>query len=368
MKKQIFIILILFFILFACKVDNENNTSNFKIFQHFTSSERLLNWFDNEMPEAEISKITSLPGIQIMEENLELSITDSTNQIIDFEQDLKMFSKNRKEYKSIYGLNLAFDEKEKNKKLLKKIKSSNFDTAVINRAVQFFPDDYEIETSADIYYVLTGWEWGDAYVRKVEKIDGKYRITKNGKPTLIFNISLFTNLYGETTEKQFNILTSIMSHELFHFVFRNYQNQSSNYQKIPDKDYFGQLLDIIQNEGIAHYIDRKNNLMSDFSKYEKYQRENFDKLDLALNQLYSKNISDKTKQEILQNANVGKYWSKYGAISGMFMAYHIERLLGKEALTNTIRNGNESFIITYQELQKKHKELPELNFDLKASN
>ena len=349
-------------IVSSCLNLRKQDIKTIKLNQHFESSEKILDWFDKGMPKNEIENLISLPGIEIMEDNVLLNNPD-TIKIPTFEQDLSFFQKNPNDYKSKYGLNLAYQERTKTSKLLQKIQEADFDTVAIKRALEYFPNDTEIKTDANVYYVLTGWEWGDAYVRKIKKVNGKYKIEENGKSVLIFNLSLFTKLYGETTDEQFQTLTDIMSHELFHFAFNEFKKQSENYPHISKTDFKELLICTVQNEGIAHYIDRKEDLKANFDKFKKYQEKNFEKLNEALKLLSSKQIDDMKKNEILQKANVGKYWSKYGAISGMFMAYHIERILGKKAITKTIKNGAESFIKTYIELQSIHKELPELEIE-----
>lgn len=366
--KRIISVLIVSIVFSGCSNLKEKKDPEIELNQNFTSSEIILDWFNRGMPDEDIKKIINEPGIQIMESNVILNNDEPDEHIINFEKDLRLFKDSLEKYKSIYRLNLAYQEKENTQKLLNKIKVSRFDTLVIDRAVQYFPDDFKIKTSADIYYVLTGWKWGDAYVRKIENVKGKYKITNQGKPTLIFNLSLFAKLYGKTTDEQFQTLSDIMSHELFHFAFKNYQKNSPNYQIISDSDYFNKLLEIVQDEGIAHYIDMQNNLRTNFSKYQEYQNENFNNLNKALKLLSSENINAEEKQGLLTSSNVGKYWSKYGAISGMFMAYHIERLIGKDAITNTIKGGPISFISIYKELQKKNKELHTLNYDFSTLN
>ncbi|SMO91949.1 hypothetical protein SAMN06265379_11536 [Saccharicrinis carchari] len=359
MKKIISTLMISVFFLSCSNSEKEENTQKIKLVQNFESSIKILEWFDNEMPKDEIEYINSLSGIEIMESNVLLSNPD-TNAILFFKEDLILFRENVKEYESEYGLNIAFKERKRTANLLSKIQTTNFDTLAIKRALQFFPKGTQLKTDANVYYVLTGWEWGDAYVRNVKKVNGKYKVAETGNPALVFNLSLFTKLYGETTEEQFQTLTNIMSHEIFHFAFNEFKNESTNYPLISDNDYKHQLFRTVQNEGIAHYIDIKKVLITNFSDFEKYQKENFEKLNKAIISFSSQQIGNEDKKKILQCANVGKYWEKYGAICGMFMSYHIERLLGKEAITKTIKNGAESFIETYIELQLQHRELPKL--------
>lgn len=359
MKNILSILIISVFFLSCSNSKKEENTQEIKLVQNFDSSIKILEWFNNEMPNDEIDYISSLSGIEIMESNVLLSNPD-TNAIISFKEDLILFRENIEEYESEYGLNTAFKERKRAANLLSKIQATNFDTLAIKRALQFFPKETQFKADANVYYVLTGWKWGDAYVRNVKKVNGKYEVVETGNPVLIFNLSLFTKLYGETTEEQFQTLTNIMSHEIFHFAFEEFKNESTNYPRISDNDFKRQLFRTVQNEGIAHYIDIKDVLITKFSDFKKYQKENFEKLNKAILSFSSQQMGNEEKKKILQRANVGKYWEKYGAICGMFMSYHIERLLGKEAITKTIENGAESFIETYVELQLQHEELPKL--------
>lgn len=368
MNIKIFIAVFLFFLSFKSHSQvnkKEERNPKIEIHQHFTSSKVILDWFNDGMTDDGINKIIALPGIQIMESNVILA-HDQGDKILSFKDELNLFKDSPQNYSGIFGLDLAFREKENTSALLNKIQTSSLDVSVIKRAFQYFPDDFNINTSADIYYVLTGWKWGDAYVRPVENVNGNYKISPQGKSSIIFNLSLFANRYGDDIEKQFLKISNVMSHELFHFIFSDFKQQSENYKKLNDDDFLLHLLDIVQNEGIGHYVDRQNDLKSDFSKYQIHQHDNFNKLNEVLLKLSSEDISTKEKQKLVRNSNVGKYWSKYGAITGMFMAYHIDQLLGKEAITKTIKEGSLHFISTYMELQKVHKELPWLEFNVKS--
>lgn len=360
-------IFILSFVFTNCSNYKEKGDSKIEINQHFSGSEVLLDWFEGGMLDEEISKLTDLPGIQIMEASL-IRAYDEDKQILSFNDDLILFKDSLDDYSSIYGIDLAHKEKENTSVVLNNIKTSGLNNSVINRALYFFPKEFKVSSSADIYYVLTGWEWGDAYVRPVENVDGDYKISADGKPSIIFNLSLFAKRYGDDTDKQFQKISNVMSHELFHFVFSDFKEQSDNYKELPNNAFLLHMLDIVQNEGIAHYVDRKDELKADFLKFQDHQKENFRQLSEALFKLSSEDVSEEEKQKLLRNSNVGKYWSKYGAITGMFMAYHIEQSLGKEAITKTIQEGALSFISTYIELQKVNNNLPLLEFDVSIVN
>ena len=347
--------------VYNCASNEQNTAPKLEIRHHYNSSDQLLQWF-HTLELDSIEPLTQQPGNQIMEANV-LGMFDTNDSVLSFKDELLIFKDSAQLVNSNYGIDLAYTQKENSTKLLNKIKSSPIKSSVIERAYQYFPHDYEIKSTANIYYVLTGWKFGDAYVRTVTHNNGQYSIASNGTPSILFNLSLYANRYKNDIEKQFVKISNVMSHELFHFMFSDYKSQSENYAPIANDDALSRLFDIIQNEGIGHYIDRKEDLKTSFETYQKHQETNFNKLSEVIKQLSTESISEDDKRTLVRRSNTGKYWSKYGAITGMFMAYHIEQQLGKEALTNTIKNGALSFIKTYITLQKQHKSLPLLDIE-----
>jgi len=252
--------------------------------------------------------------------------------------------------------------------LLEKIKMQQIKDTIVKRALKYIPKDHLINTNCTIYFVLTGWKWGDAYVVNIKKSNKHVYISDEGEPAIVINLSLISSLYGQTAEEQLKVLNGILSHEIFHFLFANYKRLSPVY-KSPSTSITKKLFDAIQNEGIAHYIDKKPLLLQEYNsnpKYKDAEMENIQKLNEAFHELTSDQLNDSQKQELFTKATTGKYWTKYGSISGMFMAYHIEQEKGEAALRRSIQQGPEYFLTEYLNLKKERKNLPDLSDEIKS--
>ena len=101
-------------------------------------------------------------------------------------------------------------------------------------------------------------------------------------------------------------------------------------------------------------------------KFAESEKQSIETLNEAFHQLVGNNLNETQKRELLRKASTGKYWTKYGSIAGMFMAYHIEKEKGKAALKKSIQKGPVYFINQYLSLEKTGSILPALNLELKA--
>ena len=140
------------------------------------------------------------------------------------------------------------------------------------------------------------------------------------------------------------------------------------YNSNRDTSIIGRLFEVIHNEGIAHYIDKKPVLVQEYDtnpKFAESEKQSIENLNEAFLQLTGNNLNETQKQELLRRASTGKYWTKYGSIAGMFMAYHIEKEKGKAALKKSIQKGPVYFINQYLTLEKTGSILPVLSFELK---
>jgi hypothetical protein len=91
-----------------------------------------------------------------------------------------------------------------------------------------------------------------------------------------------------------------------------------------------------------------------------YEREAFKQLEIAVKQLFDGSLGDKEKENVLMNADCGKYWNKFGAISGKFRAYHIEKRFGAQAIQESLLKGPYRFIELYKKVQAENEILPKL--------
>lgn len=304
-----------------------------------------------------------------MADNVRL-LTDSAQlPLRTFKEELTTFSVADTAGVDTYGINLAYKMRKQSFLLLQKIKMQQIKDTIVKRALVYIPQDHPINTNCTIYFVLTGWKWGDAYVVNINKGGGHFHISDDGQPAIIINLSLISSLYGQTAEEELKVLNGILSHEIFHFLFANYKRVSPVYKSASSSSVANKLFDEIQNEGIAHYIDKKPLLLQEYGsnpKYREAERETIHKLNEAFHQLAGNDLNDSQKEQLLRSATTGKYWTKYGSISGMFMAYHIEKEKGEAALRRCIQQGAVSFLREYLSLKKETRDLPQLSDELKS--
>ena len=370
-NTSIFFALIILTGIYACNRSKTTNNSNDKFEMlkiefniNTTSSDLLLKWFDNQSDTNITKDILEQPGTQIMESIVKNTLTQS--ELPTFFNELKSFSINDSLKPDPYGLRLAWFQKGESSLLLDKIKEYNFSDEITDRIKPYIPTDYPLDVTSNVYFVLTGWEWGDAMVRHITNIDVTYRVTEQGEPIIIVNLSIITNLYGDDLDKLLNDnISNTISHELFHLVFAEYQNVSSYWKNDRDTTEVGQLVEIIQNEGIAHYLshNQKQNLIENYNssdKLKEHEKDAFKQLDVAVKQLLSPELSKQEKDNILMKSNAGRYWDKFGAIAGKFMVYHIEKEYGEQAIQESLSKGAYYFLELYKKVRTENPTLPSL--------
>lgn len=358
---------IILWVWLLCGFNHKSNPHHLNIKLNYGNAELLLRWFDDLSNRKIIDSISDEPGSQVMEDNVRLS-SDSQSSLKTFREEMNSFSAADTTDDS-YGIRLAFQMRKGSLSLLQKLREKQIRDAIIRRALFYIPGDYPINTTCTIYFVLTGWQWGDAYVCNIKQQGKRFTIADDGEPSIVINLSLISKLYGKTADEQLGVLNGILSHEIFHFVFANYKRKSPLYNLHRDTSVLGRLLDVIQNEGIAHYVDKKALLIKDYGKDPKYAQaeiQNMNTLNDSFVQLMSNDLGESQKRELLRKANTGKYWTKYGSIAGMFMAYHIEKEKGESALRECIQQGPSYLIEQYANLSQVKNDLPRLCDALKS--
>ena len=335
---------------------------------HTKSSDLLLKWFDKQS-DIILKEILEQPGTQIMAGIVENTL--SQNELPTFFNELKNFSADDSSKSDLYGLKLAWFQRDESSLLLDKIKEYNFSSEITDRIKPYIPTDYPLDVTSNVYFVLTGWEWGDAMACEITKIDNQYKVTEQGESIIIINLSIISKLYGDDIDKLLNDnISNTMSHELFHLVFAEYRKVSSYWKNNRNTTEIEQLVEIIQNEGIAHYLshNQKQNLIENYNKtneLKEHEKEAFKQLDIAVKQLLNPELSKQEKDNILMKSNAGKYWDKFGGIAGKFMVYHIEKEYGEQAIQQSLSKGAYYFLELYNKLRIEKPILPGLPEELK---
>lgn len=133
-----------------------------------------------------------------------------------------------------------------------------------------------------------------------------------GKDYIIFDMARLIG-YGNTIDELASVIRSMITHEFTHVCIHN------DYPQKPF-GYADRLKFITFDEGFAHLLAFNEDIMSyDFSEIiAKYYDESLEKLKAALKEM------DGAKQvKLLEEANCGKYWSKFASIGGkLYLASH----------------------------------------------
>ena len=179
------------------------------------------------------------------------------------------------------------------------IKTWNLDL-IYKDVLLYFPDKLINIDTVKIFIVANGHPYGDAYVRPVIINGDNVSISKEkGKHVIILNALRITSLYKGTPKKQAKTVLGIVKHEIFHIIF-------AHYLKIAEWDNtyttsIEELKMILLNEGIAHFVDEKDNLEKNGFPEDK-AKASIHALNNALVQFNSSLIDS---EELLKKANQG---------------------------------------------------------------
>jgi hypothetical protein len=251
------------------------------------------------------------------------------------------------------------------KELLDAVRQRNFGSKVVSTVAQLFPEDTRIRTSIPLYFVAFGHKNIDAFVRRVRwEGDRPVFVGENeGELTIVVNLSKAVH-YGRTLDERFIGLLSVVAHEVFHAAFGVYKDGSPVWRDYyrSKRGYLDYLLDLTQNEGIAHYLsliqrtggklrnDQVPKVQSSFSEFNR-----------TASLLHSGKISPQKAGEMIRHSNSSGYWESFGAITGMIIARQIDQSMGRNALLETVELGPDDFFGKYARLMRDDDGLPQLS-------
>lgn len=136
------------------------------------------------------------------------------------------------------------------------------------------------------------------------------RQDKEGKKCIIFDLERICS-YSEDDDKISEIIMQLITHEIAHiYIDKTYSSPSAK------DSIYENLRYITFNEGVAHFLSFDKDVLS-INWYSKEMLERKEKAYLTLLD-EMKNNSQDSKDEVLTRANSGRYWDKFGAISGLF--------------------------------------------------
>lgn len=328
---------------------------------HTESVDSLLSWMDRGCDKGSMAVLTRQPATQLMEQLLK----KQEEQAPDFKSVLATYHPGDSLSGSAYLLNTAYKRQADLKQLLDALQGSNFSEEVYNRVLSYFPEDYEVPRTYEVFFTATGWKWGDAMTFRYTPNGGAYTLSQKGIPAMIFNLTLVAELYGKTLEQRLKTMKNVMAHELFHAVLSDYKN--AHWKFWEQNNIEQETMYIMFNEGFAHYLADKEKLDAGYAsngELKTIENKAFQSLSDSISVVFDGNQPKKARINAVRSGTYGKYWNKYICISSLFMAYHLEEAFGKAALKECIVKGPHYFMKKYDELQRQRTELPAIPVEM----
>ncbi len=343
-------------VVFSLCLVNDISASD-SIILNTETAESTLNWVMAGSKKEDILRISGLPGNQIMEQ---LMFQEEKNAL-PFDTILVKFAQNDSLPKPNYLIDEILTNQREITQFIKIINESDFKAEVYARAKKYFPASYVSQQKYEIFFAVTGWEWGDAMTFHYTEEDDKYRLSKEGRPAIIFNLTIAAQTYGKTSEQRVNTLKNVMSHEIFHALFSDYT--SSYWLQKNENSFSEEVLTLILNEGIAHFITYGAEIAQVYEQSENIkdlEERAFKMLESKAEVIFAESQSIEVRRNTVNEGTYGQFWDKYLCITGLFMVYHIKEHYGIEGITQSIMGGGQSFINLYKQLSEGNNKIPSL--------
>ena len=229
-----------------------------------------------------------------------------------------------------------------------------FADSLYSNVLNYFPEDFKTINTYQIFFVVVGWEWGDAVTTNFK--------TENGNETVVVvNLEIINRTYGDNFTDVVSRLKNVLSHELFHLMINDYKQQK--YQISYENNIEERTIFTLFNEGIAHFISDGNTISEYYPINESvrnYEQAAFIKLGDATDTIFNSQINSEDRCRKLRESTFGSYWDKYVSICGLFMSYHIFQEYGIDGLTECIENVPEYFIMSYQQICEQNPDFQKL--------
>jgi hypothetical protein len=361
MKKNMISVVIVWMIWFAVMpTASAQNKFDVSLMVDFSSAEQLLDYFDHQtansarVAELRGNRLASATSVMLARTN---RYNDDVVKQMELARDLAQYNND------LYGLLPAKQHIAELRKLLTEAKRRQIDRRVIATLQGYFPADTKLFSTIKVYMVAMGNEKAAAVVRRVVWHGDVPQFVgeEEGEPVIIFNLARVIETSSDV-QIQFLELLATLAHESFHAVFSKLKETLPGvYSSHSPSD---ELLDIVQNEGIAYYlsleIHRQGRPLS--PEWFNETAKAVDALNHALTELSSPGCSPTRARQLLMDANLsGSFSGNYGATAGLRMAYEIDTRLGRQALTSTLVNGTQSFVDTYRQACVREQMLPQID-------
>jgi len=362
LKHHIYLVIVLITILaLPPKVNSQTNSNfDFSLGIDYSAAEQTLDYFDGLT--GNTKRIAELRGNQLAStSSVVMARTEKSKN--DFCDQLEIARQIASFESDVYGFFPAKSHIPELRKLLNEIKRRQFDRRIIATISSFFPEEAKISTRFSVYLVVIGNERAAAFVHRVVwNYDTPTFVGEDeGEPIIVVNLARFVEV-PTNVEAQFIEVLSTTAHECFHAALSVMQ------KSLPDstrpKNISEQLLDLVQNEGIAYYISMQTHIGGGVPSQQWFNATNnaIEKLGSVLAEMSSPYLTRTRAQELMMNANLsGSFEGNFGATAGLRMAYEIETRLGRPALTATLMRGGLAFVLAYQQACLLDGSLPQLD-------
>lgn len=337
-----------------------NPNFDFSLGVDYNAAEQMLDYFDHRTGNTKY--VAELRGNQLAAAtSVMLARTEKSDD--DFRQQLELARNNTRFESDVYGFSPAKNHIQELRKLLLEIKHRQLDRRIVATIASFFPEQAKISTRFSVYFVVIGNERAAAFMRHViwNYDVPNFVSEEKGEPIIVVNLARIVE-GPNNVEAQFIEVLSTTAHECFHAAFSVLQKSLPDSAKA--KNIAEQLLDVVQNEGIAYYLSLQTHLgdRTPSGQWFDGTARAIKALNSVLLEMSSPNLTLSRAQELMMNSNLsGSFEGNYGATAGMRMAYEIDARLGRPALTSTLLTGSRSFISTYTQACLHDGTLPKID-------
>jgi hypothetical protein len=228
-------------------------------------------------------------------------------------------------------------------------------TAVVQEIGRFFPRP--VRGDITVYVVGNGHPYGDAYMRSVEWTPGakQPRLSETGKPTVILNAVRIAAVYRGPATRRAAAALDVVRHESFHVLFQRFRGTASGWTKHNGNTTpVWPLLELLVNEGIAHFIGFRRRLTKSGFPLKR-AKSPLTKIASLITKLQNKKLSKLRRRDMLLEANTGSFWSKFGSIGGMLMVYAVNKAFGVRGIKAVLRCGPHRLLTLYRKARLKLK-------------
>lgn len=198
--------------------------------------------------------------------------------------------------------------------------------------------------SVQVYVVANGHGWGDAYTRSAT----------SGERVAILNAERIAAGYRGGAADQAASALGVLKHEVFHVMFRRYTAAEPRWRTLEGAGAEADLAWLVVNEGVAHLVDGEAARKPDFLLKAAPALSRLSEAALALRE------GRGNPEEVLRGASQGKFWEKFGSVSGFLMAWAVHQQHGVQGVREVVRCGPGRLVWRYQAAEKARADLPPL--------